>query len=230
LSLAILRRVHHSIPSFRSSHFDFDFPFAGTSAFTVAAITLLSSSVTIPLWHLFFWKTTDAPWLASALAIYAAFSYFLDSPTTAPTTSPAPQAWPRRSGVVLSSLTIALFVPILACSPLNPIPHSVSYTWTPHAPRLMPHQYEASYNLTQNADAIPGLDSACVRRPLPVSSEYIGPGARPDFHAFDDILFVVFFSHARYDINLDGYREVYSVYFPNVRIASNSVCWVPSKC
>ncbi|KAJ7798722.1 hypothetical protein B0H13DRAFT_2167233 [Mycena leptocephala] len=195
LSLAILRR---------------------TSAFTVAAITLLSSSVTIPLWHLFFWKTTDAPWLASALAIYAAFSYFLDSPTTAPTTSPAPQAWPRRSGVVLSSLTIALFVPILACSPLNPIPHSVSYTWTPHAPRLMPHQYEASYNLTQNADAIPALDSACVRRPLPVSSEYIGPGARPDFHAFDDILFVVFFSHARYDINLDGYREVYSAYFPNI--------------
>jgi hypothetical protein len=31
LSLAILRRVHHSIPSFRSSHFDSDFPFAGTS-------------------------------------------------------------------------------------------------------------------------------------------------------------------------------------------------------
>jgi hypothetical protein len=56
-----------------------------------------------------------------------------------------------------------------------------------------------------------------VRRPLPVSSEYIGPGARPDFHAFDDVLFVVFFSHARYDINLDGYREVYSAYFPNVR-------------
>jgi hypothetical protein len=59
-----------------------------------------------------------------------------------------------------------------------------------------------------------------VRRPLPVSSEYVGPGARPDFHAFDNVLLVVFFSHARYDINLDGYREVYSPYFPNVRILS----------
>jgi hypothetical protein len=94
----------------------------------------------------------------------------------------------------------------------------------------MPHQYDASYNLTRNANGSTALDSACVRRPLPISSEYVGPGARPDFHAFDDVLLVVFFSHARYDINLDGYREVYSVYFPNVRIASNSVCWVPSKC
>ncbi|KAJ7764132.1 hypothetical protein DFH07DRAFT_916931 [Mycena maculata] len=63
----------------------------------------------------------------------------------------------------------------------------------------------------------PGATSdRCVRRPLPVSSEYIGPGARPDFHAFDDVLLVVFFSHDRYDINLDGYREVYSPYFPNI--------------
>ncbi|KAJ7662887.1 hypothetical protein B0H17DRAFT_952953 [Mycena rosella] len=72
----------------------------------------------------------------------------------------------------------------------------------------MPHQFDATYNLTQTAD--------CVRRPLPSSSLYVGPGARPDFHAFDDVLLVVFFSHARYDMNLDGYREVYSPYFPNI--------------
>ncbi|KAJ7090495.1 hypothetical protein C8R44DRAFT_720213 [Mycena epipterygia] len=80
----------------------------------------------------------------------------------------------------------------------------------------MPHQYDASYNLTRNANASTALESACVRRSLPVSSEYVGPGARPDFHAFDDVLLVVFFSHARYDINLDGYREVYSAHFPNI--------------
>lgn len=34
--------------------------------------------------------------------------------------------------------------------------------------------------------------------------------------AFDDILLIVFFSHARYDVNLDLYRAAYSPYFPNV--------------
>ncbi|KAJ7252611.1 hypothetical protein C8J57DRAFT_1661716, partial [Mycena rebaudengoi] len=59
--------------------------------------------------------------------------------------------------------------------------------------------------------------TSCQRNPLPPSSAYPGPGARPEgFHAFDDILLVVFFSHARYDMNLDGYREVYSRYFPNI--------------
>ena len=42
--------------------------------------------------------------------------------------------------------------------------------------------------------------------------------ALPDrrYHHFDDILLIVFFSHARYDVNLDHYREVYADYFPNV--------------
>ncbi|KAJ6600356.1 hypothetical protein DFH09DRAFT_901417 [Mycena vulgaris] len=72
----------------------------------------------------------------------------------------------------------------------------------------MPHQFDPAYNLTQGA--------LCPRRPLPPSSAYVGPGARPDFHAFDDVLLIVFFSHERYDINLDGYREVYSRFFPNI--------------
>jgi len=56
----------------------------------------------------------------------------------------------------------------------------------------------------------------CVRRPLPPSSAYVGPGPRPDFHVFDDVLLISFFSHPRYDVNLDAYREAYSKYFPNV--------------
>ena len=39
-------------------------------------------------------------------------------------------------------------------------------------------------------------------------------------HAFDDILLIVFFSHARYDVNLDYYKEVYAEFFPNVRLSS----------
>ncbi|KAG8906638.1 hypothetical protein FRB99_006426 [Tulasnella sp. 403] len=55
----------------------------------------------------------------------------------------------------------------------------------------------------------------CLRPPLPPSSDY--PGTEPrTFHAFDDILLIVFFSHARYDVNLDAHREVYSRYFPNI--------------
>ena len=39
-------------------------------------------------------------------------------------------------------------------------------------------------------------------------------------HAFDDILLIVFFIHARYDVNLDYYKEVYAEFFPNVRLSS----------
>ena len=40
--------------------------------------------------------------------------------------------------------------------------------------------------------------------------------------AFQDVLLIVFFSHARYDVNLDLYRETYTPYFPNVRSLTNS--------
>ena len=59
--------------------------------------------------------------------------------------------------------------------------------------------------------------SSCQRRPLPFSpprdsNSYIN---RKYTH-FDDVLLIVFFSHARYDTNLDSYHDVYSEYFPNV--------------
>jgi len=43
------------------------------------------------------------------------------------------------------------------------------------------------------------------------------PQPHRTYHHFDDVLLIVFFSHARYDVNLDHYREVYADYFPNVR-------------
>ncbi|KAJ7730388.1 hypothetical protein DFH07DRAFT_1066016 [Mycena maculata] len=46
--------------------------------------------------------------------------------------------------------------------------------------------------------------------------ESLRPLSERDYHALDGVLLIVFFSHARYDVNLDFYREVYAKYFPNV--------------
>ncbi|KAJ7033236.1 hypothetical protein C8F04DRAFT_1104983 [Mycena alexandri] len=188
-----------------------------SSPFTVASIMILSATLTTTFFHVVFWTTlpfNNVQWLASGLAIYAALSYLLDTPADPPTSSPP---WPQRQNFAFLAVALAPLLGILAFRPLTPIPHTSSYVWnekTAYAPRRMPHQYDPAY------DRVPALtptDDACIRRQLPVSSAYIGPGARPDdFHAFDDVLLVVFFSHDRYDINLDGYREVYSPYFPNI--------------
>lgn len=60
--------------------------------------------------------------------------------------------------------------------------------------------------------------TVCQRRPLHVSPLRNGR----NYRHFDNILLIVFFSHARYDTNLDSYREVYSDFFPNVRFSSRS--------
>lgn len=69
----------------------------------------------------------------------------------------------------------------------------------------------------------------CKRRPL-LSHQYISQNLRPDQNvtyahlvgnAFDDTLLIVFFSHARYDVNLDSFLEMYTPYFINVRISFN---------
>ena len=40
------------------------------------------------------------------------------------------------------------------------------------------------------------------------------------YHAFDNIMLVVFFSHARYNVNLDYYKLTYGEFFPNVSLRS----------
>jgi hypothetical protein len=59
----------------------------------------------------------------------------------------------------------------------------------------------------------------CYPRKQPAS---LRPLWQSDYHEFDSVLLVVFFSHARYDANLDLYKEAYAKYFPNVR----SFCFV----
>ncbi|KAF7356315.1 hypothetical protein MVEN_00963800 [Mycena venus] len=53
----------------------------------------------------------------------------------------------------------------------------------------------------------------CRPRKEPAS---LRPLWESDYHEFDNVLLIVFFSHARYDVNLDFYQEVYSKYFPNI--------------
>lgn len=78
----------------------------------------------------------------------------------------------------------------------------------------------------------------CKRRPL-ISHQYISHESRPDDKetyahlvgsAFEDTLLIVFFSHARYDVNLDSYLEMYTPYFPNVRISFSREVETLSEC
>jgi len=62
--------------------------------------------------------------------------------------------------------------------------------------------------------SFPGQTPVCQRRPLRFSPPH--GSHRRKFKHFDNVLLIVFFSHARYDTNLDFYSEVYSEYFPNI--------------
>ena len=80
----------------------------------------------------------------------------------------------------------------------------------------MPVDLEASQGAQHPTvlDLIAQARVTCPRKPLASTNYYRG---RRTYHKFDDVLLVVFFSHARYDVNLDYYRDVYSEFFPNVR-------------
>ncbi|KAJ1304510.1 hypothetical protein OPQ81_005655 [Rhizoctonia solani] len=57
----------------------------------------------------------------------------------------------------------------------------------------------------------------CPRKPLPKLSGRKETRKRARVtHAFDNVLLIVFFSHPRYDVNLDYHLEMYQDYFPNI--------------
>lgn len=82
-------------------------------------------------------------------------------------------------------------------------------------------------------DIVAASKVTCPRKPLQSLSFF--PHQR-QYHAFDNILLIVFFSHARYDANLDYYKEVYSEFFPNVgslvlvRMDCNELGFVDRVC
>jgi len=198
-----------------------------TSPFVFCAINLLSAALIPPISY-FKWGASDGfsgvKWAATALAIYAARSYLFEhypTPTHPPSTMPSIIIRRRITVRLLYDLIktkpIAITVWLLLLMalplvfiirPLLPRNSSKQFTWNSSA-MMEPPPPHTLLNLQSPT-------KECVRKPLPPSSTYVGPGPRPDFHAFDEVLVIVFFSHPRYDVNLDGYREAYSRYFPNV--------------
>ncbi|KAG8940195.1 hypothetical protein FRC03_005677 [Tulasnella sp. 419] len=197
-----------------------------TSAFTFVFVSMFSSLVTPPILAL----TTDVvgDWnfqrvSSIVLGCYAAWTYLRSSMDTdtqmdayGRTTSPdrtSPLS-PSNPGTFRSSSRSALAILVL-------FGLLIGYGLITSSPLLLPQSLISTVAIlgSQAAFAVPlnrVPTAQCSRNPLPPSSNYTGTGDR-GFHAFDDILAVVFFSHARYDVNLDYYREVYSKYFPNVR-------------
>jgi len=157
------------------------------------------------------------------LAIYAAASYLFEPAIqTGPSVSPSNRNTqpPRPSAVVFLLVMLFTMSYAFSTSSLRPLSHKSDFVWKGSllgSSPLMPHQVvPVQSNSVEFSD--------CKRNPLPPSTVFPGPGERPkDFHVFDDVLLVVFFSHPRYDVNLEGYREVYSKYFPNVSCTSRPV-------
>ncbi|KAI0056282.1 hypothetical protein BV25DRAFT_1634477 [Artomyces pyxidatus] len=81
---------------------------------------------------------------------------------------------------------------------------------------FLPSRSVPSFTASSDVFALPSQDgtAVCVRTPLHFAPLY-SPEKR-EYKHFNDVLLVVFFSHARYDGNLDYYREVYAEYFPNM--------------
>lgn len=63
---------------------------------------------------------------------------------------------------------------------------------------------------------IPGLSTDRSDCRVPESSTLTHAQTITNYTHFNNVLLIVFFSHARYDANLDFHREVYADYFPNV--------------
>ncbi|KAG1834242.1 hypothetical protein EV424DRAFT_1363494 [Suillus variegatus] len=85
----------------------------------------------------------------------------------------------------------------------------VSFTMT-HENEWTTRTPEPQWGFTSELKSKPG---DCHRRPLPFHSHR---KTLENYDRFNNILLIVFFSHARYGANLDYHREVYSDYFPNI--------------
>ncbi|KAJ8509531.1 hypothetical protein ONZ45_g8318 [Pleurotus djamor] len=163
------------------------------------------------------WNAFDGGLLSSgffvgiALTLLGAWMFVASSNSTEATDIPETPPKSSKSGslllivlalagalsalVVLSNQVDTLTIPQLESPAINPS--------APHRQLLSPSNSKSSSSSAQ-----------CTRKPLR-SHLFHTPESRK-YHKFDDILLIVFFSHARYGANLDLYKEVYSEYFPNI--------------
>ncbi|KIJ62721.1 hypothetical protein HYDPIDRAFT_114413 [Hydnomerulius pinastri MD-312] len=101
----------------------------------------------------------------------------------------------RRLVVAVATFLVALIYvcAVLFHDTVPPLPISLPY-WTEV---FKPHSSTPS----------------CTRKALPLSTLSQSEG---NYTHFSNVLLIVFFSHPRYNDNLDFHREVYSAYFPNI--------------
>ncbi|KAG8927031.1 hypothetical protein FRC01_008084 [Tulasnella sp. 417] len=186
------------------------------SAFAFCSLTLLSSALLLPVHGEILQVIPDQQAIQvfiAALGIYGAFAFWrawasTDSPPNSPPAESESRWLPKTSAAIWGAcLAILLWLGL----------------WSAYGED---QRGEARWHIDplglRNAMFIPSpvnslapstSSAECVRPPLPPSTQWNGTRT---FHAFDDVLLVVFFSHARYDVNLDAHREAYSPYFPNI--------------
>lgn len=76
---------------------------------------------------------------------------------------------------------------------------------------------EANFSdLSSIREKLFGLSRSRSECRVPESSTLTHAQTITNYTHFNNVLLIVFFSHARYDVNLDFHREVYADYFPNV--------------
>ncbi|EKM51506.1 uncharacterized protein PHACADRAFT_212152 [Phanerochaete carnosa HHB-10118-sp] len=98
-------------------------------------------------------------------------------------------------------------------APLVLVAATLSLVYTTHAASRTLLYAPPVFKRPTLLNGITQVNTTCPRKAPPSVTSYEG---NRTYHAFDDVLLVVFFSHARYNVNLDFYQEVYAEWFPNI--------------
>ncbi|KAG9041580.1 hypothetical protein FS837_012055 [Tulasnella sp. UAMH 9824] len=187
-----------------------------TSAFAFCSLTLLSSALLLPVHGEILQAMPDQQAIQvfiAALGIYGAFAFWrawtsADSPPTSPLTQ-SESSWLPKTSAAIWSTCLAALLSLGLWSAYGEDQYGVA-KWHIDPLGLRDAMFIPS---PVNSLALSTSSAQCIRPPLPPSTQWNGTRT---FHAFDDVLLVVFFSHARYDVNLDAHREAYAPYFPNI--------------
>ncbi|KAG8929749.1 hypothetical protein FRC01_003828 [Tulasnella sp. 417] len=164
-----------------------------TSAFAFCSLTLLSSALLLPVHGEILQVMPDQQTIQvfiAALGIYGAFAFWRAwASTDSPPNSPPAESESRWLQLPFGAHVSRYFF---------------GWVFGPRTEKINAGKQGGISTLSDRVMPWP---------PLPPSTQWNGTRT---FHAFDDVLLVVFFSHARYDVNLDAHREAYAPYFPNI--------------
>ncbi|KAG8981346.1 hypothetical protein FRB90_007314, partial [Tulasnella sp. 427] len=191
-----------------------------TSVFAFCSLTLLSSALLLPVHGGILQVLPDQQAIQlfiSALGIYGAFAFWrawttADTPPNSP--GDAETRWLPKPSSAIWGLCLTVLLSLGLYSAYGDGQRGEG-TWRMDPLALRDAMFVPSPTSSRSFSMAESgaLSGQCVRPPLPPSSQWNGTR---NFHAFDDVLLVVFFSHARYDVNLDAHREAYAPYFPNI--------------